>query len=78
MRFGLVGTGHWAREVHGAALAAHPAVDLVGVWGRASAKTAREPRHGNALLRPGQPGRAAGMDVDHPGGDGGLHYGPDQ
>jgi predicted dehydrogenase len=38
MRFGLVGTGHWAREVHGAALAAHPAVDFVGVWGRAKSK----------------------------------------
>ena len=38
MRFGLIGTGHWAREVHGAALAAHPAVDLVGVWGRSQAK----------------------------------------
>ena len=38
MRFGLIGTGHWAREVHGAALVAHPTVDLVGVWGRSKAK----------------------------------------
>jgi predicted dehydrogenase len=29
-----MGTGHWAREVHAAALTAHPEVDLVGVWGR--------------------------------------------
>jgi predicted dehydrogenase len=29
-----MGTGHWAREVHAAALAAHPEVEFVGVWGR--------------------------------------------
>jgi predicted dehydrogenase len=34
MRFGLLGTGHWAEHTQGAALAAHPDVDLVGVWGR--------------------------------------------
>jgi predicted dehydrogenase len=34
----LLGTGHWARTVHGAALAAHPEVELVGVWGRDPAK----------------------------------------
>jgi predicted dehydrogenase len=34
MRFGLVGTGYWARETHATALAAHPDADLVGVWGR--------------------------------------------
>jgi predicted dehydrogenase len=34
MRFGVVGTGYWARETHAAALAAHPDADLVGVWGR--------------------------------------------
>ncbi len=39
IRFGLVGTGYWAREVPGASLAAHPGVDLVGVWGRNPAKT---------------------------------------
>ncbi|MFL6154868.1 MAG: Gfo/Idh/MocA family protein [Marmoricola sp.] len=33
-RFGLVGTGYWARTVHAAGLAAHPGVDLVGVWSR--------------------------------------------
>ena len=38
MRFGLLGTGHWAREVHGAALAAHADVEFVGVWGRNPAK----------------------------------------
>ncbi len=39
MRFGLVGTGYWARTVHGAGLAAHPDVELAGVWGRDPAKT---------------------------------------
>jgi predicted dehydrogenase len=34
MRFGVVGTGYWARETHATALAAHPDVELVGVWGR--------------------------------------------
>ncbi|MFF9817426.1 Gfo/Idh/MocA family protein [Streptomyces sp. NPDC014006] len=34
MRIGLLGTGPWARLVHAPALAAHEAVDLVGVWGR--------------------------------------------
>lgn len=40
MRFGLLGTGHWAAETQGAALAAHPGADLVGVWGRDGAKAA--------------------------------------
>ncbi|MDP5182856.1 Gfo/Idh/MocA family oxidoreductase [Blastococcus sp. BMG 814] len=34
MRFGVLGTGHWARAVHATALAAHPAAELAGVWGR--------------------------------------------
>ena len=38
MRFGVLGTGHWARTVHAAALAAHPSAELVGVWGRDVAK----------------------------------------
>lgn len=38
MRFGVLGTGFWARTVHGAALAAHPAAELVGFWGRDLAK----------------------------------------
>jgi predicted dehydrogenase len=40
VRFGLLGTGHWAAETQGAALAAHPGVDLVAVWGRDGAKAA--------------------------------------
>lgn len=38
LRFGLVGTGSWAREVHAAGLAAHPDLDLVGVYGRSPEK----------------------------------------
>ncbi|RII17101.1 putative oxidoreductase YdgJ [Streptomyces sp. YIM 130001] len=33
-RVGLFGTGSWAQRVHGPALAAHPGVELTGVWGR--------------------------------------------
>ncbi|MEU3017054.1 Gfo/Idh/MocA family oxidoreductase [Nocardiopsis sp. NPDC007018] len=38
VRFGLFGTGFWAAETHGAALAAHPGATLAGVWGRDTAK----------------------------------------
>ena len=34
MRYGLLGTGPWAANAHGPALAAHPDAELVGVWGR--------------------------------------------
>ncbi|WP_069811728.1 Gfo/Idh/MocA family protein [Streptomyces sp. TP-A0874] len=34
MRIGLLGTGPWAERVHGPGLAAHPEVELTGVWGR--------------------------------------------
>jgi predicted dehydrogenase len=40
LRFGLLGTGYWAAHTHAAALAAHPGVDFVGVWGRDPAKAA--------------------------------------
>lgn len=38
MRFGLFGAGPWARMAHAPALAAHPGVELAGVWGRDVAK----------------------------------------
>jgi predicted dehydrogenase len=38
VRFGVLGTGFWAKEVHAAALAAHPSAELAGVWGRDLAK----------------------------------------
>jgi predicted dehydrogenase len=34
MRFGLVGTGHWAQIAHAPALASTPGVELTAVWGR--------------------------------------------
>jgi predicted dehydrogenase len=34
MRFGLVGTGYWARITHAPALASTPGAELVAVWGR--------------------------------------------
>jgi predicted dehydrogenase len=47
MRFGLFGTGHWARHTHAAALATHPRARLVGVWGRDTAKaTSLAAEHG--------------------------------
>src|SRR3954469_6145154 len=38
MRFGLLGTGHWAAQTQAEALSAHPEAQLVGVWGRDAAK----------------------------------------
>jgi predicted dehydrogenase len=38
VRFGVLGTGFWARTVHAASLAEHPRAELVGVWGRDLAK----------------------------------------
>lgn len=47
LRIGVVGTGYWARVVHAAGAAAHPDVDLVGVWGRDLGKaTALAEEHG--------------------------------
>src|SRR4051794_7933715 len=40
MRVGLIGTGHWARTVHGPSVASHPGADLAGIWGRDSERTA--------------------------------------
>src|ERR1700731_145010 len=34
LRFGLVGTGYWARIAHAPALASAEGIDLAGVWGR--------------------------------------------
>jgi predicted dehydrogenase len=40
MRFGLVGTGHWARVTHAPGVAAAEGAQLVGVWGRRPDATA--------------------------------------
>jgi predicted dehydrogenase len=34
LRFGLVGTGYWARIAHAPALAATEGIELAAVWGR--------------------------------------------
>jgi predicted dehydrogenase len=34
LRFGLVGTGYWARVAHARALASAPGIEFVAVWGR--------------------------------------------
>jgi predicted dehydrogenase len=39
-RVGLIGSGYWAKRVHGSSTAAHPRAELVGVWGRDSTRTA--------------------------------------
>jgi len=47
MRFGLVGTGYWARITHAPALATTPGVTLSSVWGRDPvAAQALASRHG--------------------------------
>lgn len=40
MKFGLVGTGYWARVTHATALANEPAADFTAVWGRSADKAA--------------------------------------
>ncbi|MBW1596465.1 Gfo/Idh/MocA family protein [Streptomyces sp. JJ38] len=55
MRFGLLGTGTWAARTHAVALAAHPGVELAGVWGR-------RPEAAESLAR--QHGARAYHDVD--------------
>ncbi|WP_432561119.1 Gfo/Idh/MocA family protein [Kineococcus sp. SYSU DK003] len=55
MRFGVLGTGHWARTTHGTALAEHPEVELVGFWGRDA---------GNAQRAADECGGTAFTDVD--------------
>ena len=40
MRYGLVGTGHWATTVHAPAIVAADDAELVAVWGRDPAKAA--------------------------------------
>ncbi len=40
LRFGLVGTGYWAGELHAVGVAGHPDAELVAVWGRDADKAA--------------------------------------
>jgi predicted dehydrogenase len=49
LRFGLVGTGYWARVAHAPALAATPGIELTAVWGRnPEAAAALAAEHGAA------------------------------
>jgi predicted dehydrogenase len=41
LRFGLVGTGYWARVTHAPALASTGGIELAAVWGRDAQKAAR-------------------------------------
>ncbi len=62
MRFGLLGTGYWAAQVHANGLAQHPDTTLVGVWGRDPEKAAVLARlHG---VRPYDDVAALLADVD--------------
>ncbi|MEV6931972.1 Gfo/Idh/MocA family oxidoreductase [Dactylosporangium sp. NPDC051485] len=40
MRFGVLGTGHWAAVTQAAGLSTHPSATLAGVWGRSPEKAA--------------------------------------
>ena len=40
LRFGLVGTGHWAQITHAPALASTDGIDFAAVWGRNSGAAA--------------------------------------
>lgn len=40
MRFGIIGTGYWAREIHAGGLARTAGAEIVGVWGRDPEKAA--------------------------------------
>jgi predicted dehydrogenase len=40
VKFGLVGTGYWARVTHARALAGEPAAEFAAVWGRSADKAA--------------------------------------
>src|SRR5688500_1150565 len=51
-RFGVLGTGVFADLCHAPGLAAHPGVELVGIWGRdAGTASALADRHGAVAER---------------------------
>jgi predicted dehydrogenase len=52
LRFGLAGTGYWARVAHAAALASAPGVEFAAVWGRnPDAAAALAASHGAVAYR---------------------------
>src|ERR1700722_7762553 len=48
LKFGLIGTGHWAQIVHAPALASTDGVELAAVWGRNRASAEQLARTHNA------------------------------
>src|SRR5215831_9808334 len=57
MKFGLVGTGYWARVTHAPALSSTAGVELAAVWGRnpqAAADLAAEYRAATQAARAGK------------------------
>ncbi|NJC70637.1 Gfo/Idh/MocA family oxidoreductase [Planosporangium thailandense] len=63
MRFGLFGTGPWAHLTHAPGLAAHPDVELVGVWGRNPDKAAALADEYGARAYPTVDGLIADVDA---------------
>ena len=54
LRFGLVGTGYWARETHAPGIAAAAGATLAAVWGRDhAAASALAARYGGTAARRG-------------------------
>src|SRR5436190_2743151 len=52
LRFGLVGTGYWARVTHAPALASAEGIDFAAVWGRnPQAAAALAAEHGASVHR---------------------------
>jgi predicted dehydrogenase len=63
LRFGLVGTGHWARITHAPALASTEGIDFTAVWGRnPDAAAALAAQHGAAAY-PDLGALLAGVDA---------------
>lgn len=63
LRTGLVGTSRWATTVHGAAVNAHPDLDLTAVWGRDPDKAAGAAAALGAVASPSYGALVAEVDV---------------
>jgi predicted dehydrogenase len=63
LRFGLVGTGYWARIAHARALASTPGVTLSGVWGRNQEAAASLAAEFGATADPDFDAFLAGLDA---------------
>jgi predicted dehydrogenase len=63
IRFGLAGTGHWARIVHAPALASTPGVELAAIWGRNPTAAAALAADFGAVASPDFGAFLAGVDA---------------